>query len=44
VRLTLLRGDGEQAVSLRLDPFPGDGRRPYLGIYFTARGEEPADL
>jgi PDZ domain-containing secreted protein len=44
VRLTLLRAQAEESVSVRLAPFPGDGRRPYLGIYYTARGDEPADL
>lgn len=44
VRLTLVREDGQENVSVRLGPFPGDNGRPYLGIYFTARGEEPADL
>ena len=44
VLLTLLRDTGEEAVAVHLDPFPGDNRRPYLGIYFTARGDEPADL
>ena len=44
VRLTLLRDHGEQDVDVRLGAFPGDARRPYLGVYYTARGEEPADL
>jgi PDZ domain-containing secreted protein len=45
LRLTILRDQGgEEDVSLRLDPFPGDSRRPYLGVYFTARGDEPADI
>ncbi|HNP69753.1 MAG TPA: PDZ domain-containing protein [Kouleothrix sp.] len=45
VRLTVLRDiGGENDVSLKLDPFPGDSRLPYLGVYFTARGDEPADL
>jgi PDZ domain-containing secreted protein len=43
VRLTLLR-DREQDVAVRLGAFPGDSSRPYLGIYYTARGDEPADL
>jgi PDZ domain-containing secreted protein len=43
VRLTVLR-DREEDLPVRLDPFPGDGTRPYLGIYYTARGDEPADL
>jgi hypothetical protein len=29
---------------VRLDTFPDDNQRPYLGIYYTARAEEPADL
>ncbi|MGQ9547957.1 MAG: PDZ domain-containing protein [Roseiflexus sp.] len=44
VRLTLLRDRGEQIVNVALDAFPGDPRMPYLGVYYTARGEEPADL
>lgn len=44
VQLRLLRNEGEQTVQVRLAPFPDNPRRPYLGIYFTARGEEPADL
>jgi len=43
VRLTVQR-DREEDVSVRLGPFPGDSKRPYLGIYYTARGDEPADL
>lgn len=43
VRLTVLR-EREHDVSVRLQPFPTDTRRPYLGIYYTARGDEPADL
>lgn len=45
VRLTLLRErDAAQDISVRLDAFPDDNQRPYLGIYYTARAEEPADL
>jgi hypothetical protein len=44
VRLTLLRERAEEEVAVRLEPFPGDGRLPYLGVYYTARGDEPADL
>jgi PDZ domain-containing secreted protein len=43
VRLTVLR-DRQEDVPVRLAPFPGDSARPYLGIYYTARGDEPADL
>jgi membrane-associated protease RseP (regulator of RpoE activity) len=43
VRLTVLR-QREEDLTVRLEPFPGDGARPYLGIYYTARGDEPADL
>ena len=43
VRLTVLR-DREEDVPVRLGRFPGDDTRPYLGIYYTARGDEPADL
>jgi PDZ domain-containing secreted protein len=44
VRLTVQSERGEEQVDVRTDPFPGDSTRPYLGIYYTARGEEPADL
>ncbi len=44
IRLTILRDRGEQALSVTLGAFPGNPRLPYLGIYYTARGEEPADL
>ena len=45
VRLTVLRDvGGEEDVMLKLAAFPGDSRRPYLGVYFTARGDEPADV
>lgn len=43
VRLSVLR-DREEQVNVRLLPFPDDAQRPYLGIYYTARGDEPADL
>jgi PDZ domain-containing secreted protein len=45
VRLTLLRDQGQQVdVPVQLAPFPGDGRRAYLGIYYTARVDEPGDV
>ena len=44
VRLLVLREANQSNISVRLDPFPGDNGQPYLGIYFTARGDEPADL
>ncbi|MCS6939158.1 MAG: PDZ domain-containing protein [Roseiflexaceae bacterium] len=44
VRLTILRDRDEQTVSVALGAFPGNPRLPYLGVYYTARGEEPADL
>jgi PDZ domain-containing secreted protein len=43
-RLGIMRGQDKEQVTVRLDPFPGAPTKPYLGIYFTARGEEPADL
>jgi hypothetical protein len=43
VRLTVLR-EHEEDLPVRLGRFPGDDTRPYLGIYYTARGDEPADL
>ena len=44
VRLTVLREHGEEDITLRLGSFPDDNQRPYLGIYYTARGDDPADL
>ncbi len=44
IRLTILRDQSEQALSVALGAFPGNPRLPYLGVYYTARGEEPADL
>ena len=44
VRLTVLRERGEEDITLRLGSFPADDQRPYLGIYYTARGDDPADL
>jgi membrane-associated protease RseP (regulator of RpoE activity) len=44
IRLTILRDQGEQTLSVALGAFPGNPRLPYLGVYYTARGEEPADL
>jgi PDZ domain-containing secreted protein len=44
VRLTVLRERGEEDITVQLGSFPGDSLRPYLGIYYTARGDEPADL
>jgi len=43
VRLTVMR-DREQDIAVRLDAFPGESGRGYLGIYYTARADEPADL
>ena len=43
VRLTVLR-DREEDVPVRLASFLGDIGRAYLGVYYTARGDEPADL
>jgi S1-C subfamily serine protease len=44
IRLTLDRGDGPRDVQVNLTAFPNDARRAYLGIYYTARAEEPGDL
>jgi PDZ domain-containing secreted protein len=45
VRLTVLRDlNEERVISVQLDSFPGGGNQPYLGIYYTARADEPADL
>lgn len=43
-KLGIMRGNDKEQVTVRLDAFPGASNKPYLGIYFTARGEEPADL
>lgn len=43
-RLTIDRGDGPRDVQVELAAFPDDQRRAYMGIYYTARAEEPADL
>ncbi len=42
--LTLDREGIMQDVQVQLAGFPGDIQRAYLGIYYTARAEEPADL
>lgn len=44
VRLGVLRENNQLTFRLRLAPFPGEAKRPYLGIYYTARPEEPGDL
>ncbi len=43
-QLGIMRGQNKEQITVQLDPFPGAATKPYLGIYFTARGEEPADL
>jgi S1-C subfamily serine protease len=43
VRLTVLR-DRELDLAVRLGAFPGQLNQPYLGVYYTARGDEPADI
>ena len=44
VRLTVLRDQGQVDVPVQVVAFPGDGPRPYLGIYYTARVDEPGDV
>lgn len=44
VRLDVRRANDDLSMLIDLAPFPGDANRPYLGIYYTARGEEPGDL
>ncbi|GAB4211564.1 MAG: hypothetical protein OHK0022_46250 [Roseiflexaceae bacterium] len=44
VRVTVLRGANEQSVDVVLGPFPDEPQRPYLGVYYTARADEPGDL
>jgi PDZ domain-containing secreted protein len=43
VTLKIFR-EREELIYVRLQSFPNDSLRCYLGIYYTARGEEPADL
>ena len=43
-RLNVRRESGEEDITVQLASFPGDSMRPYLGIYYTARGDDPADL
>jgi hypothetical protein len=43
VQLSVRRGDQERRLPVLLGRLPG-AERPYLGIYYTARAEEPADL
>jgi membrane-associated protease RseP (regulator of RpoE activity) len=44
VQLGLVRQRSEQVIAVQLATFPDDSLRPYLGIYFTARPDEPADI
>lgn len=45
VRLQVLRDRDSISVAVQLDAYPGaNPARPYLGIYYTARDDEPADL
>lgn len=44
VRLMLDDGTRKREVQVPLGAFPGEPQRPYLGIYFTSRAEEPGDL
>lgn len=44
VRLLISDGVGQREVQVELAAFPDDPLRPYLGIYFTARAEDPGDL
>lgn len=43
VLVTYRHNLGEQVTYVSLGRFPG-GKNPYLGIYFTARAEAPADI
>lgn len=43
-QLDILHQQGTETVPVTLDQFPGTTDTPYLGIYYTARGEAPADL
>lgn len=44
LRATVLRDRTAEEIPVELGAFPDDQNRPYLGIYYTARAEEPADL
>ncbi|HMO59669.1 MAG TPA: PDZ domain-containing protein [Roseiflexaceae bacterium] len=45
VRLTIIRDQGsERTIGVTLATSPNGGSMPYLGIYYTARADEPADL
>jgi PDZ domain-containing secreted protein len=44
VSLTVSRERSDLELPVELGAFPDDNLRPYIGIYFTARAEEPADL
>jgi PDZ domain-containing secreted protein len=44
VRLSLDDGVRKREIAVPLASFPNDAERPYLGIYFTSRAEEPGDL
>lgn len=35
---------GEQSTYLILTGYPGNSSQPYMGIYYTARADEPADI
>ncbi len=43
VALTYRHDLGEGVTQVQLESHPGT-QRPYLGIYYTARADEPADL
>jgi membrane-associated protease RseP (regulator of RpoE activity) len=43
IEITFLHERGEVTTEVQLDRFP-DREEPYLGIYYTARAEDPADL
>jgi S1-C subfamily serine protease len=42
--LTIDRGASVRDVPVELASFPDEAQRAYLGIYYTARAEEPGDL
>lgn len=43
IEITFLHERGEVTTEVQLERFP-ERDEPYLGIYYTARAEEPADL
>lgn len=43
IEITIIHERGEVTTEVKLERFPNSDE-PYLGIYYTARAEEPADI